>query len=241
MLFFFFAAYLCAMKMKDWNLEEQPREKLLRRGAGALSHAELLAIFVCAGFPGRNALDIAQELLSSAGGRLTELLGRTPRKLMEHKGIGEARAVTITAALELGRRFMAEASAQRTAITSPEDVCRRMLPLLKGLDHEECWVLFLNRANHVTRQERLTSGTVDATLIDAKRVLRSAIEQQSKAVILVHNHPSGSPLPGEADIRETRQLQMALKAFNIALFDHVILSDGAYYSFQEERITKMGL
>ena len=229
------------MKMKDWSREEQPREKLLRQGAGALSHAELLAIFVCSGYPGQNAVDIAQELLSSSGGRLTELLGRTPRKLMEQKGIGETRAVTITAALELGRRFMAESSARETAVTGPEDVYQRMRPLLKGLDHEECWVLFLNRANFVTRQERLTSGTVDATLIDTKHVLRDAIEQRAKAVILVHNHPSGSPLPGDADIRETRQLQLALRAFDVKLFDHVIVADNAYYSFQEERLTKKGL
>ena len=229
------------MKMKDWIVEEQPREKLLRRGADTLSNAELLAIFVCAGRPGQNALDIAQELLSSAGGKLTELLLRTPGKLMEQKGIGEARAVAISAALELGRRFMAEASAPKQSITGPEEVYRMMLPLMKGLDHEECWALFLNRANIVTRQEKLTSGTVDTTLIDARQVLRNAIEQQSKAVILVHNHPSGSPLPGEADIRETHHLRMALQAFDIRLFDHIVMTDGAYYSFQEERITRKRL
>ncbi len=229
------------MKMKDWKVEEQPREKLLRRGAAALSHSELLAIFISSGVPGQNALDVAQRLLSSVGGELTQLYERPPKKLMEVKGVGEARAVTIVAALELGRRYMAEASARRATINSPDDVYRMMLPLLKGLDHEECWALFLTRANLVTRQEKLTSGTVDTTLIDARQILRSAIEQQSKAVILVHNHPSGSPLPGEADIRETRHLQLALNALDIKLFDHVILTDGAYYSFQEERITRKGL
>jgi DNA repair protein RadC len=110
-----------------------------------------------------------------------------------------------------------------------------MLPLLKGLDHEECWVLYLNRSNHVTGRERLTSGTADATLIDPKLVLRGAIGRQAKAVILVHNHPSGSPMPGEADIWETQRLRQALKALDVKLFDHVILSDCAWYSFQDER------
>jgi len=226
------------MRLKDWNAEERPREKLLARGAGALTNAELLAVFVGSGCGGRNAVDVAQELLSSAGGRLTELCRRSPRKLMAHKGIGEARAVAMAAALELGRRYLAEAAADRAVITGPGDVARMMAPLMKGLDHEECWVLYLNRANNVLDRERVTSGTADATLFDAKQILRSVIERQAKAVILVHNHPSGSPLPGEADIRATRQLQLALKTFDVYLFDHVIFSDGAYYSFQDERVGK---
>ena len=113
-----------------------------------------------------------------------------------------------------------------------------MLPLLKGLDHEECWALFLNRANVVTGREKLTSGTADCTLIDSKQVLRRVLDEQAKAVILVHNHPSGSPLPGESDLKATRRLQLALKAFDVALFDHVIIGDGSYYSFQDERVCK---
>ena len=229
------------MKLKDWIAEERPREKLLRQGAGALGNAELLAIFIGSGVPGSNAVGVAQELLSSAGGRLSELCARPPGELMEHKGIGEARAVAIAAALELGRRFLAEASAGQAAVTGPEVVVRLMLPLLKGLDHEECWALYLNRANYVVGREKVTSGTADATLIDPRQVLRNVLRWQAKAVILVHNHPSGSPLPGEADIRETRRLQAALKTFGCFLFDHVIISDGAWYSFQDERVTKKHL
>ena len=185
------------MRLKDWNTEERPREKLLLKGPGALGNAELLAIFIGSGVPGTNAVSVAQELLSSAGGRLSELCRRPPKQLMRMK-----------------------------------------LPLLKGLDHEECWVLYLNRANVVIRKEKLTSGTVDCTLIDSKQVLRRVLDEQAKAVILVHNHPSGSPLPGEADIKATRQLQLSLKAFDVKLYDHVIIADGAYYSFQDERICK---
>ena len=157
---------------------------------------------------------------------------------MRQKGVGQARAVAIAAALELGRRYLAEAASRQPTVNGPEDVVDMMLPLLKGLDHEECWALYLNRANVVTGREKLTSGTVDCTLIDSKQVLRRVLDEQAKAVILVHNHPSGSPLPGESDIKATRQLQLALKAFDVSLFDHVILADGAYYSFLDERVCK---
>lgn len=226
------------MKLKDWNKEERPRERVVRSGAKTLSNAELLALFIGSGVPGTNAVDVAQELLSSVGGRLGALYRRSMKDLMKTKGIGLARAVTLTAALELGRRYMAEEAAETSVITGPEDVFRLMLPILKGLDHEECWVLYLNRSNRVIGQERMTTGTVDGTFIDTKRILRNVLERQARAVILVHNHPSGSPLPGETDIRTTRQLQLALRTFETQLFDHVIIADGAYYSFQEERIGK---
>jgi DNA repair protein RadC len=157
---------------------------------------------------------------------------------MKQKGIGQARAVAIAAALELGRRYLAEAASRQATVNGPEDVVDMMLPLLKGLDHEECWALFLNRANVVVGREKLTSGTADCTLIDNRQVLRRVLEEQAKAVILVHNHPSGSPLPGESDLKATRQLQLALKTFDIKLYDHVIIADGAYYSFQDERVCK---
>ena len=226
------------MRLKDWNTEERPREKLLLKGPGAVGNAELLAIFIGSGVPGTNAVSVAHELLSSAGGRLSELCRRPPKQLMRMKGVGQARAVAIAAALELGRRYLAEAAARQATVNGPEDVVDMMLPLLKGLDHEECWALYLNRANVVIRKEKLTSGTVDCTLINSKQVLRRVLDEQAKAVILVHNHPSGSPLPGEADIKATRQLQLSLQAFDVKLYDHVIIADGAYYSFQDERICK---
>jgi DNA repair protein RadC len=200
------------MRLKDWNTEERPREKLLLKGPGALGNAELLAIFIGSGVPGANAVSVAQELLSSAGGRLSELCRRPAKQLMRQKGVGQARAVAIAAALELGRRYLAEAASRQPTVNGPEDV--------------------------VDGREKLTSGTADCTLIDSKQVLRRVLDEQAKAVILVHNHPSGSPLPGESDIKATRQLQLALKAFDVSLFDHVILADGAYYSFLDERVCK---
>ena len=226
------------MKLKDWCAEDRPREKLLRSGAKVLTNAELLAIFISSGTKGVNAVDAAQELLSSAGGRLTELCKRTPKELTKQRSVGPARAVAIAAALELGRRYLAEAAMRKPTVHDPGDVVDMMLPLLKGLDHEECWALYLNRANVVTGRDKLTSGTSDCTLIDPRQVVRRALDEQAKGVILVHNHPSGSPMPGETDIKATRQLQLALRTFDVKLFDHVIIADGAYYSFQDERVCK---
>ena len=227
------------MKMKEWRAEERPREKLLSRGATELTNAELLAILIQSGSNGRNAVDVAQELLSSAGGSLMELCARPPGKLMAHKSIGKARAVSIAAALELGRRCLSEAVPRKAVVTGPRDVFRFMLPTLKGRKQEECWILYLNRTNSVIGKEKLTTGTVDATLIDTKLIVSHVLERQAKAVILVHNHPSGSPLPGEADIKATLQLKKALQTFETQLYDHVIVADGAYYSFQDERVCKL--
>ena len=209
------------------------------RGAKALSNADLLAILLGSGTGGRNVIDVAQELMVSAGGRLS-LLGVMPlEKLVSHKGVGEARAITIAAALELGRRaFEEQVIVDKQAITSPDMVYQLMLPQLKNLDHEECWVLYLNRANYLIGKEMITSGSMESTLIDTGRILKKAIEKQSSYVILVHNHPSGSPRPGQADICQTEVLRRALSAVEIHLADHVVIADDSFYSFNEERIGK---
>ena len=225
------------MRIKDLCPDERPREKLRRRGAKALSNAELLAILLGSGTGGKNVTEVAQELMVNAGGRLT-LLGAMPlERLMAHKGLGEVRAITIVAALELGRRtFEEEAVIDRRSITSPQLVYRLMLPSLKNLDHEECWALFLNRSNFLISKEMITSGSLESTLIDSGRILRKAIEKQCSGVILVHNHPSGSPRPGQADIHQTEVLRRALEAVEIRLTDHVVIANDAYYSFSEDQV-----
>lgn len=228
------------MKMKDWVPDERPREKLRLRGAKALSNAELLAILIGSGVGGKNVVEVAQELMVDAGGRLTLLRAMPLERLSERKGIGEARAVSIAAALELGRRCFEEAALlDKRSVTSPELVYQLMLPQLKGLDHEECWALFLNRAHFVLGRHRITSGSLESTLIDTKGILRRAIEKQCSYVILVHNHPAGSPVPSEADIRQTELLRKALAAVEISLLDHVVIADDSFYSFSEERIGHM--
>ena len=224
------------MRIKDLCPDERPREKLRLRGAKALSNAELLAILLGSGTGGKSVLEVAQELMKSAGGRLN-LLGAMPlERLITQKGVGEVRAITLAAALELGRRtFEESAIADKHSLTSPEMVFRLMLPTLKNLDHEECWALFLNKANFLISKEMITSGSLESTLVDTARILKRAIEKQSSHVILVHNHPSGSPLPGPADIHQTECVKRALTSVGISLMDHVVVAEDSFFSFSEER------
>lgn len=224
------------MRIKDLCPEERPREKMRLRGAKALSNAELLAILLGSGTGGKNVMELAQELMVCAGGKLT-LLGAMPlERLIGLKGMGEVRAITVAAALELGRRcFEESAIADKRSVTSPEMVFRLMLPQLKNLDHEECWALFLNKANFVLGKEMITSGSLESTLVDSGKILRRAIEKQSAYVVLVHNHPSGSPLPGAADVRQTEAVKKALASVEISLMDHVIVAEDSFFSFSEER------
>lgn len=224
------------MRIKDLCPDERPREKLRLRGAKALSNAELLAILLGSGTGGKSVLEVAQELMKTAGGRLN-LLGAMPlERLITQKGVGEVRAITLSAALELGRRtFEESAIADKRSLTSPEMVFQLMLPTLKNLDHEECWALFLNKANFLISKEMITSGSLESTLVDTARILKRAIEKQSSYVILVHNHPSGSPLPGPADIHQTACVKKALSSVGISLMDHVVVAEDSFFSFSEER------
>ena len=150
-----------------------------------------------------------------------------------------SKAVTLAAAFELGRRCASESIIDtRTAITSPKTVFRMMLPQLRGLDHEECWVLFLNRANHLIGKEKMTSGGLESTLIDTKMIIRKALEKKASSVILSHNHPSGNPMPGTADITQTRQLKKGLDTCDISLIDHVVIAEGSFYSFADEELVE---
>ncbi len=229
------------MRIKELCPEERPREKMRLKGVKALSNAELLAILLGSGTGGKSVVDIAQEVMVSAGGRLALLAAMPLEKLVAVKGIGEARAITIAAALELGRRSFEEMSViDKRAITAPELVYQLMLPVMKNLDHEECWVLMLNRAGFLLAKEMVTSGSMESTLIDTGRILKRAIEKQCSHVILVHNHPSGSPVPGEADIRQTEQLRKALSAVEIRLMDHVVVAEDSFFSFADERVGRLG-
>lgn len=228
------------MKMKELVPDERPREKLRLRGPKSLSNAELLAILLGSGTGGKNVLEVAQELMVCAGGRLTLLSAMPLEKLMQQKGVGEVRAVGIAAALELGRRSFEEmALLDKRSLTSPKVVYQMMLPHLKNLDHEESWALYLNRANYLLGKERITVGSMESTLIDVRRIVRRAIEKQCSHVILVHNHPSGQALPSEADIRQTDLLRKALRSVEIGLMDHLVVAEDSFFSFSEDRLVTM--
>lgn len=225
------------MKMTDFHREERPREKLLEQGPGSLSNAELLAILMRTGTGRKNVLDMARELLDAAQGSLGELASAGIGPMRKISGIGRDKAATVMAALELGRRFAAEKSRlDGVSITGPGMIYRHILPRLKGLDHEEAWAFYLNRAHFITFKERISSGDWDSTVLDIRVILRRALEQRSKSVILVHNHPSGNPRPGQADLQMTARLKEGLATVDISLIDHIIVCDDRYYSFSEEKV-----
>ena len=223
------------MKIKDLCADERPREKMLGKGASALSNAELLAILLRTGTEGRNALEVAQILLSAAGGSHTAASRMSVSELCRIDGIGTGKAVTIGAALELGKRLCSEVpDVRKNIIHSPADVYRELSSVLRGLQHEECWILYLSRNNRVISREQLSVGGQSETIVEVKSVVRRALDLRASSLILVHNHPSGDPHPGNADIKLTLNLRKALDTFDISLLDHVIVSDGRYYSFADE-------
>ena len=226
------------MKMLELCPEDRPREKMAAKGAEALSNAELLAILLRTGSGGHNAVETAQMLLRLSGGRLSALAQMSTDRMRSIGGIGQSKAITIAAALELGKRFCCEVeNTEKTSITSPEMIYRMMLKEIRGLPHEECWVLYLNRANYVIGRERMSKGGIDATIVDIKMIVRNALDKLASGVILTHNHPSGNPMPGTTDINTTGQLKRALSTFGISLVDHIILCDDRFYSFSDESMT----
>ena len=210
---------------------------MLEKGPGALSNAELLAIMIRTGTEKMNVVDVARTLLASAEGRLNAIADMPVERLCSVSGIGRSKAVTIAAAFELGRRCSMElAVPDKVAVSSPKVVFRMMLPFLRGLDHEECWVMFVNRAHYVLGKERMSVGGLESTVVDVKAILRRALERKATGIILVHNHPSGSAMPGQADIRQTAILKNALQTCEIQLIDHVVVAEDSWYSFADEQL-----
>lgn len=218
-------------------MDERPREKMMQKGAESLSNAELLAILLRTGTEKMNVIDVARELLRIGDGKLNLLSTMSVEGLCRIEGIGPGKAVTVAAAFELGKRCAMETIIYTgNPLTSPKDVFRMMLPVLRGLDHEECWILYLNRANHLIAKERVSSGGLDSTTLDCRYILKKALERKACGIIVVHNHPSGSAIPGSADINATRLLDTALKACQISLIDHVVIAESSYYSFADEQM-----
>ena len=225
------------MKIKDLFQDERPRERLLRHGAGSLSDVELLAVLLRTGNRQLNAVELARSLLECTDGRIEGIASMSVDNLLELNGMGPAKAAAIAASFELGRRYaVSDVKTKRTSIVSPANVYRLMVPHMRALDHEECWVLYLNRANHLICKEMMSSGGMEATIMDCKSIVRKALEKKASGLILVHNHPSGSPLPGVADIEQTRNLKRALAACDISLVDHVVVANDCFYSFADEEV-----
>lgn len=227
------------MKLKELNKQERPREKMMARGANALTDVELLAILLRTGTSTRNVVDVARELLRTADDRLGSVAAMSLDRLRQVEGIGPSKAVAVAAAFELGRRLALEVGMENVPrMDSPAKVYRVMLPLLRDLDHEECWVLFLNKSNGLISKERMTSGGQDFTVMDKRVVVRRALEKKAASIILVHNHPSGNAMPSVEDINQTRDLGRALSACGLQLLDHVIVAGASYYSFSDEQVVE---
>ena len=224
------------MKMKDMCKEERPREKMLSLGSKSMSNGELIAILLRTGYKGESALDLAQRLLSENNGMLTRLTDTPMSKLCTYKGIGMNKGATLMAAFELGRRFMAECAIDpKAVITSSRQAFEILLPHFKGLDHEECWIIFLDSANRVISRDMMSSGGSNSTVIDNKMIIKMALEKHASGLILAHNHPFGSSRPGKADIRQTQALKEVAGAFDISLLDHIVISQDGYYSFADQK------
>ena len=224
------------MKIKDLCEAERPREKLLGRGPEALADGELLAILLRNGSRGESALDLAQRILAMVGGSLSRLFSCDAGYLASVQGVGKPKAAALLAAFELGRRFMQESEAPGEKIKHPRQIYKLMLPRLKGLKHEECWLILLDGKCMIRNVEKLTIGGAAVTIIDIPSILGKAVRNGAKYIILVHNHPSGSPTPSISDIRETASLREACSACSIKLLDHIIISDQHFYSFDEEKM-----
>ncbi len=220
--------------IKQWAKDDRPREKLLLNGAENLSHSELLAILIHNGSKEKTAVDLAKEVLKLGNDNLNELGKLSIKELMKIKGIGEAKAITIIAALELGRRRQAASSLSKTVVGSSSEIAQYLKVKLKDYRHEVFAVLFLNRANKVNHFEIVSTGGITGTVADPRVILRKALEQDAVNIILCHNHPSGSLKPSKADEQLTAKIKEAARFLDIAVLDHIIVSEDGYYSFADE-------
>lgn len=222
------------LPITSWAEDDRPREKLMAKGRQSLSNAELLAILISTGTRNESAVRLSRRILDSVDNNLNELGKCTIAELMKFKGIGEAKAITIAAALELGRRRQATASLERPVIKSSRDAYSLVAPLISDMPHEEFWMLLLNKGNKVLGKEQLSVGGTDATVVDVKIVFRKAIEGSASAIIVCHNHPSGTLRPSQADLDITKKLKISGDTIGIQVLDHLIIGDGDYYSFADE-------
>ena len=222
--------------IKQWAKDDRPREKLLMKGAENLSDSELLAILIVNGTRSKSAIDLAKEILVLSKNNLPELGKLTVKELMKIKGIGEAKAITIVAALEIGRRRQAMNYREKAVMTNSNDVANYLQSLLKDYRHEVFAVLFLNRANKINHFEIVSEGGITGTVADPRVILKKALEEDAVGIILCHNHPSGSLKPSGADQELTRKIKEAAKFFDIKVLDHLIVSDAGFYSFSDEGI-----
>lgn len=220
--------------IKNWAKDERPREKLLAHGAEILSNSELLAILINHGTKNKSAIELAKEILEAGKNNLQELGKLSVKELMKIKGIGEAKAISIVAAMELGRRRQATDALEKKTLVSSGDIASFLQSKIKDNRREVFAVLFLNRANKINHFEIISEGGITGTVADPRIILKKALEEDAVNIVLAHNHPSGSLKPSRADEELTNKIKEAARYFDIRVLDHIIISDMGYYSFADE-------
>lgn len=225
-----------SFSIKNWNEDDRPREKLLLKGRIALSDAELIAILIGSGSRNESAVSLSQRILASVNNNLSELGRLSISDLTEFKGIGEAKAVSITAAMELGRRRRTGEALERKKITSSKSVFEYVQPIIGELPHEEFWILYLNNSNKIIKSVQLSKGGITGTVVDIRLAFKVALQIGAVGIIMAHNHPSGTLKPSHADIQLTKKLKVAGESLDIKVLDHLIITEKAYFSFADENM-----
>jgi DNA repair protein RadC len=221
------------LTIAHWSESDQPREKLRDKGSQALSNAELLAILIGSGTPGVSAVELMQEVLSNCNNNLNTLGKMTIRQLMDYKGIGEAKAITILAACELGKRRQMEPPEERPDMGTATRIYNHMHPMMQDLDVEEFWVLLLNQHYRLIKKVRISHGGITETAVDIRIIMREAVLANCTILAVCHNHPSGNLSPSRQDDELTRSIKRACELMRIHFLDHIIITDGNYYSYHE--------
>ncbi len=224
------------LSIKSWNEDDRPREKLFLKGRNAVTDAELVAILIGSGNRDESAVGLSKRLLAAADNNLNSLGRFSVKELCTFKGIGEAKALTIVAALELGRRRRSSESSELQKITSSVSAFELMQPIIGDLQHEEFWILYLNNSNKVLRAEQLSKGGITGTLVDIRLAFKKALELGAVSLILAHNHPSGTLKPSESDIKLTAKIKKAGESLDITVLDHLIVTEKTYFSFADEQM-----
>ncbi|MBT8236318.1 MAG: DNA repair protein RadC [Bacteroidia bacterium] len=224
------------MALKDWPTEDKPREKLIANGSTFLTNAELLSILLGSGSREKTALDLSKQVLSATGNKLHGLLSMSRNELLKFKGIGEAKAVTILAAIELGRRMRSEPIDKKYAVHESHSAYQILHPKIGHLPHEEFWILYLNNSNTLICSELLSKGGITGTLVDIRLVLKKALEYGAVGLIVAHNHPSNQLKPSKADLDLTQKITKAARSIDIKLLDHLIITETSYFSFADENL-----
>jgi DNA repair protein RadC len=220
----------------NWSEDDRPREKLMQKGKAALSDAELIAILIGSGSRNESAVELSKRILSSVDNNLNALGKLSIQQLIGFKGIGEAKAISIIAAMDLGRRRRGEEALELKKITSSKMIFEIMQPVIGELPHEEFWIIYVNNSNRVLSKSQLSKGGITATLVDVRLIFKNVLEIGATGIALCHNHPSGALRVSDADIKITKKIKIAAESLDISVLDHLIVGEHGYFSFADEGI-----